>query len=54
MSVFDKAKDMAAKNPEKADQVVDKAGDALDAKTGGQHEHHVDRAQDAAHDHLKG
>ncbi|MEJ5998084.1 antitoxin [Corynebacterium sp. H130] len=54
MGIFDKAKEAAANNPEKADMVVDKAGNAIDAKTGNQHEQHVDRAQDMAKDHLKG
>lgn len=53
MGIFDKAKDLAADNPEKVDMAVDKAGDAIDAKTGHQHEEHVDRAQDLAKDHLK-
>lgn len=54
MGIFDKAKEEAANHPDQADMVVDKAGDAVDAKTGNQHEQHVDRAQDLAKDHLKG
>lgn len=54
MGIFDKAKEAAANNPDKADMVVDKAGDAIDAKTDHKHEQHVDRAQDLVKDHLKG
>jgi len=44
----DKAKDFAAKNPDKVDGVIDKAGDAIDSKTGGKYADKVDKAQDAA------
>lgn len=54
MGIFDKAKDLAAEHPDQANQAVDKAGDAIDAKTEGQHAEHVDRAQDAARDYLTG
>ncbi len=47
-SIKDKAKDFAGKNPDKVDQGIDKAGDAVDAKTGGQHADKVDMAQDKA------
>lgn len=48
MGIFDKAKDFARGNPDKADQIVDKAGDLVDERTGGQHAEHVDKAQDFA------
>ncbi|MFV8382449.1 antitoxin [Corynebacterium hindlerae] len=54
MGIFDKAKEAAANNPDKVDQAIDKAGDAIDAKTNHQHEEHVDRAQELAKDKLKG
>ena len=44
----DKAKDLAKEHNEKVDQVIDKAGDAIDAKTGGKFASGVDKAQDAA------
>ncbi|NNG19390.1 antitoxin [Naumannella sp. ID2617S] len=46
MGIFDKAKDFAQNNPDKADQAVDRAGDIVDQRTGGQHAAHVDKAQD--------
>ncbi|WP_432557433.1 antitoxin [Granulicoccus sp. GXG6511] len=46
MGIFDKAKDFASKNPDKADGIVDKAGDMIDQRTGGQHAAHVDKGQD--------
>lgn len=52
MGIMDKAKDFAEQNPEKVDQAVDKAGDAVDAKTGAKHAEHVDRAQDTVKDRL--
>lgn len=52
MSMFDKAKQFAADNPDKVDQGVDKVGDAIDAKTGNKHAEHVDKAQEAARNHL--
>lgn len=54
MGIFDKAKDFAEQHPEQVHAGVDKAGDALDAKTGGKHADHIDRAQDLAKDHLTG
>ncbi len=44
----DKAKEFAAKNPDKVDQAIDKAGDIVDSKTGGKFADKVDKAQDAA------
>jgi hypothetical protein len=32
---------------------IDKAGDIVDEKTGGQHAEHVDKAQDAAKDYVE-
>jgi hypothetical protein len=46
MGIFDKAKEMAAGNPDKANAIVDKAGEMVDEKTGGQHAEHVDKGQD--------
>jgi len=52
MGIFDKAKDLAGKHPDKADQVIERAGDEVDARTDNKHEQHVDRAQQAARDRL--
>lgn len=46
MGFMDKAKDLANKHDEKVDQAVEKGGDAVDSKTGGQHSDKVDKAQD--------
>ncbi|OYO02225.1 hypothetical protein CGZ96_02445 [Enemella evansiae] len=48
MGIFDKAKDFASNNPDKADSAVDKAGDMLDQKTGGKYSSQVDKGQDFA------
>ena len=48
MSFLDKAKDLLAKNADKVDAAIDKAGDVIDEKTGGKYSGIVDKAQDAA------
>lgn len=48
MSFLDKAKQFASKNPDKVDQAINKAGDAIDAKTGNKYQSQVDLAQDKA------
>ncbi len=50
----DKARDLAEQHPEQVDQGIDRAGDAVDERTGGQHAEQVDRAQDAVQDRLGG
>lgn len=50
----DKAKQFAEDNPDKVDQGIEKAGDAVDDRTGGQHAEHVDKGQDALRDKLGG
>lgn len=52
--MVNKAKDLAADHPDKVDQGIDKAGDAVDQRTGGQHVEQVDKAQDAVRDRLAG
>lgn len=49
-SIKDKAKDLMGQHGDKVDPGVDKAGDAVDEKTGGQHADKVDTAQDKAKD----
>lgn len=46
MGLMDKAKDLANKHGDKIDQAVEKAGDLVDAKTGGKYSDKVDQAQD--------
>ncbi len=50
----EKAKDLAGQHPDQVDQGIDKAGDAVDQRTGGQHAAQVDKAQDAVRDRLAG
>ncbi|SDE39950.1 antitoxin [Auraticoccus monumenti] len=47
MGLFDKAKDLAAQHSETLRKGVDKAGDAVDQRTGGKHAGTVDKGQDA-------
>ena len=49
-----KAKELAGKNPDKVDSVIDKAGDMFDRKTGGKHAQHTDRVQEKAGEFLTG
>ncbi len=48
MGLFDKAKDLAKEHGDKLDGAIDKAADAVDAKTGGKYSDKIDRAADAA------
>ena len=52
--MVNKAKDLAAGHPDQVDQGIDKVGDAVDERTGGQHAAQVDKAQDAVRDRLAG
>ena len=56
MGLFDSAKDklsgLAGENQDKIDEGVDRAGDAVDEKTGDKYTDQVDTAQDAAKDRL--
>ncbi len=54
MGIFDKAKDMASEHPDQVDQGIDKAGDAVDNKTGGKYADKVDKGQEAADERLTG
>ncbi|MFC8178553.1 MULTISPECIES: antitoxin [Nocardiaceae] len=44
----DKGKELAAENSDKIEDVVDKAGDFIDDKTGGKYADKVDKVQEAA------
>lgn len=48
-----KVKDLAAENSDKVDDVVNKAGDFVDGKTGGKYADKVDTVQDAIKKNLK-
>jgi hypothetical protein len=48
MGFLDKAKDLLAKNADKVDTVIDKAGDLVDKKTQGKYTSTVDKVQEAA------
>jgi MT0933-like antitoxin protein len=48
MSLLDKVKGILGKNIQKVEQVVDKAGDLVDERTGGKFKGAVDKVQDAA------
>lgn len=50
----DKARELAEQHPEQVDQGIEKAGDAVDERTGGQHADQVDKAQEALKDRLGG
>ncbi|QGU01057.1 Antitoxin [Corynebacterium kalinowskii] len=54
MSIFDKAKDFAEKNPDQVDGLIEKAGDLIDAKTEGKFADKVNQAQELAKDKLRG
>ncbi len=52
MGIFDKAKDAAKGHEAQVDQGIEKAGDAVDQRTGGKHADKVDKAQTAADQRL--
>ncbi|AEV73267.1 hypothetical protein MycrhN_2686 [Mycolicibacterium rhodesiae NBB3] len=48
MAFLDKLKGLVAKNSDKVDMAIDKAGDLVDKKTQGKYAQHVNKVQDAA------
>ncbi|MEU7903439.1 antitoxin [Actinoplanes sp. NPDC049118] len=48
MGLLDKAKELAAKHDDKVDQGLEKAGDQIDARTGGKYDEHVAKGVDEA------
>ena len=48
MAFLDKLKSLVAKNSDKVDMAIDKAGDLVDKKTQGKYAQHVNKVQDAA------
>ncbi len=53
MSMFDKAKDLLGEHADEVDGGIDKLGDLVDEKTGGEHADKVDRAQEKAKEALR-
>ena len=58
VGMFDEIKDKATEliqgNSDKAEEAIDKAGDLVDEKTGGQHADKVDVAQEKAKEIVDG
>ncbi len=50
----DKARELAEQHPDQVDQGIERAGDAVDDRTGGQHAEQVDKAQAAVQDRFGG
>ena len=48
MAFLDKVKNLLARNADKVDTAIDKAGDIVDQKTQGKYSSQVDKVQDAA------
>jgi hypothetical protein len=48
MGLLDEAKKLIGKHDKQVDQAIEKAGDAVDDKTGGKYAAQVDKAQDIA------
>jgi hypothetical protein len=48
MAFLDKVKNLLARNADKVDTAIDKAGDMVDKKTQGKYTSTVDKVQDAA------
>ncbi|HEY6646835.1 MAG TPA: antitoxin [Mycobacterium sp.] len=48
MAFLDKVKNLLAKNADKVDTAIDKAGDVVDKKTQGKYTSTVEKVQDAA------
>lgn len=52
MAFLDKVKNLLARNADKVDTAIDKAGDIVDQKTQGKYAQHVDKAQEAARNYV--
>ncbi len=52
MGLLDKAKDLLAKNKDKAAQGVEKVSEIAKSKTGGKHEDKIDQAKQKAQEGL--
>jgi VIT1/CCC1 family predicted Fe2+/Mn2+ transporter len=49
-----KAEELAKEHPDQVKQGMEKAGQVADEKTGGQYTDQIDKAEQAAEDHLTG
>ncbi len=54
MGIFDKARDLAAQHSDKLRQGVDKAGEAVDQRTGGKHSSKVRQGRSALNRLIEG
>lgn len=52
MAFLDKVKNLLARNADKVDTAIDKAGDIVDQKTQGKYAQHVDKVQEAARNYV--
>ena len=52
--MFDKAKDAIQDHSDQAGQAIERGGDFVDDKTGGQHSDQIDSVQDKARDAVGG
>ncbi|MBO0680296.1 antitoxin [Mycolicibacterium sp. S2-37] len=52
MAIFDKVKNWVSKNPDKAGQAIEKAGNLFDQKTKGKYADKVNKAQGAARTYV--
>lgn len=52
MAMFDKVKNWVSKNPDKAGQAIEKAGNLFDQKTKGKYTDKVNKAQSAARTYV--
>ena len=53
MSMFDKAKDLLGQHADKVEDGIDKLGDLVDEKTGGQHADTISSAREKAKEELR-
>lgn len=52
MGIFDKAKEAISDHPDQANSAIDKAGDAIDERTGDKYAGQIDKGQEFAEGHL--
>lgn len=53
-NAVEKGKEYASNNPDKADSLIDKAGDFIDSKTDNKYQDKIDQAQEAARNQVDG
>lgn len=52
MGFLDKAKDFVDQHDEQVDQLLEKAGEQIDERTGNKYTSHIDKGVDAAQEHT--